>query len=366
MTKHFRVLSLAGDGVGPEIMEEALRIIEATSPDLGIYIEIEEDLIHGQCWERYGTFCQDETVAKAKKSDAVLVGAVGGERWDSLLPDGTPDEKDGLMRLRMELDVYAGLRPTWATDCLLESTAFRPESIRGTDIIVLRELCGGTFFGEPRGIEKLEGNNQLGIDTTLYTSEEIERHARIGFELASRRKMKLVSADKANVMESGVLWRKVITEIGREFPDVELQHLYTDNCAYQLASNPRQFDVIVTDNLFGDILSDLAGALAGSLGMLPSASLNGLTVNAETRKPGIFEPVHGTAPDLAGQGTVNPLAMILTVGMMYEYGFDLPGSSQRLRRSVETALKQGIRTRDLGGEASTREMTDAVIEAWRQ
>ena len=204
------------------------------------------------------------------------------------------------------------------------------------------------------------------MDTTLYTSEEIERHARVGFELASRRKMKLVSADKVNVMESGVLWRKVITEIGREFPDVELQHLYTDNCAYQLASNPRQFDVIVTDNFFGDILSDLAGALAGSLGMLHSASLNGLTVNAETRKPGIFEPVHGTAPDLAGQITVNPLAMILTIGMMYEYGFDLPGASLRLRRSVETALKQSIRTRDLGGEASTREMTDAVIEAWRQ
>ena len=347
-------------------MEEALRLLDEIEPSLEFGIEIQKDLLHGQAWDEYGTFCRDETVAAAKSSDAVLVGAVGGEKWDNILPERKPEEKDGLMRLRKELGVFAGLRPAWFSESLHSTTSFKSDYIKGLNILVLRELCGGTFFSSPRGVKTIGDGNQIGVDTTTYTTDEIVRHAKVGFQLALQRRKNLVSVDKANVMESGLLWRKVVTNVSKEYPDVELRHLYADNCAYQLAKNPTQFDVILTDNLFGDLLSDLAGALTGSLGMLPSASLSSLMNGSAMDAPGIYEPVHGAAPDIAGQGIVNPLGMILSVGMMFEYGFGYPGAALKLRSSVDAALSKGVRTRDIGGNASTREMTDAVIQAWKK
>ena len=347
-------------------MQEALRLLEEIQPSLECKIDVQEDLLHGQAWDEYGTFCRDETVITAKASDAVLVGAVGGEKWDNILPDGKPEEKDGLMRLRKELGVFAGLRPTWTSESLHSITSFKADYIKGLDILVLRELCGGTFFSVPRGVTTINNGQQIGVDTTVYKTDEIVRHAKVGFELARQRRKNLVSVDKANVMESGVLWRKVVTDVSKEYPDVCLRHLYADNCAYQLAKKPTQFDVILTDNLFGDLLSDLTGALIGSLAMLPSASLSSLKIDPAINAPGIYEPVHGTAPDIAGQGTVNPLGMLLSVGMMFEYGFGYPDASGKLRSSVETALSKGVRTRDIGGNASTSEMTDAVIQAWKE
>ena len=347
-------------------MGEALRLLEEIVPSLEFGIDIKEDLLHGQSWDEYGTFCRDETVTNAKSSDAILVGAVGGEKWDNIMPEGMPEEKDGLMRLRKELGVFAGLRPAWTSESLDSITSFKADYIKELDIMVLRELCGGTFFAAPRGLTKIDNGQQMGVDTTVYTTDEIVRHAKVGFELARQRRKNLVSVDKANVMESGVLWRKVVTDVSRDYPDVFLRHLYADNCAYQLAKNPTQFDVILADNLFGDLLSDLAGALTGSLGMLPSASLCGLKKDPAMNAPGIFEPVHGSAQDIAGKGIVNPLGMFLSVGMMFEYGFDYPLAAEKLRFAVENALSKGVRTQDIGGNASTREMTDAVIRAWKE
>ena len=347
-------------------MGEALRFLEEIEHSLEFGFDIQEDLLHGQAWDEYGTFCRDETVIAAKSSDAVLVGAVGGKKWDEILPEGKPEEKDGLMRLRRELGVFAGLRPAWYSESLHSVTSLKADYIKGLDIMVLRELCGGTFFSAPRGVSTIDNGQQIGVDTTVYKTYEIVRHAKVGFELARQRRKELVSVDKANVMESGVLWRKVVNDVSKEYPDIELRHLYADNCAYQLTRNPKQFDVILTDNLFGDLLSDLAGALTGSLGMLPSASLTSLKNDSAVNAPGIYEPVHGTATDIAGQGIVNPLGMLLSVGMMFEYGFGYPDPAVKLRSSVDKALSKGVRTRDIGGNASTREMTDAVIDAWKE
>ena len=412
MRDRFTVLALGGDGIGPEVVNAGLEVLQAAADTAGLRIEVEEDLLHGAAWERYGTFCRDETVARARAADAVLVGAVGDPRFDELLagggtsgekapagradhrvaghtedhlpasgaPAGTDDpasengpgdwnpiDKDGLMRLRRELDVYAGLRPARAFDALVGRTPFRPEVIRGTDLMVLRELCGGAYFGLPRGIERLPGGGRRAFDATVYTEAEIERVARAGFELARRRRKRLLSVDKANVMESGMLWREVVSDIGaREYPDVALTHFYADNAAYQLARAPRDFDVVLADNLLGDLLSDQAGAIAGSLGMLPSASLAGLPPNAEPAKPGLYEPVHGSAPDIAGQGIANPCGAILSVAMMFEYGFAMPEVARRIERAVEHTLEAGPRTPDLGGHAGSAEVTNAVIDACRE
>jgi 3-isopropylmalate dehydrogenase len=365
MKHSLRILILGGDGIGPEVTAAGVKLLEAVAAREGLKLSLEEDLLHGAAWEAYGTFCRDETVEKARAADAVLAGAVGGPQWDHVIPDGTPAQKDGLMRLRQELDVFAGLRPARAFDALIPQTPFRPDIVSGADVMVLRELCGGAFFGAPRGIEPLPEGGERGIDTTVYTTPEIARIARAGFELARRRKGRLISADKANVMESYVLWRRVVAEIGAsEYPDVELTHLYADNAAYQLCRQPRAFDVILADNLFGDLLSDEAGVLAGSLGMLPSASLPGVPKPGHPIRPGLYEPVHGTAPDIAGQGIANPVGMLLSVAMMFDYGFALPAIAQRIERAVEQALAQGLRTPDLGGDAATTQMTDAVIAAY--
>ncbi len=378
----FTVLVLGGDGIGPEVVGAGVEVLLAVAKREGLRVEIEEDLLHGAAWERYGTFCRDETVARAREVDAVLVGAVGDPRFDDYLADdvspveeGTeagavardPADKDGLMRLRRDLDVFAGLRPARAFEALVERTPFRPEVVRGADLMVLRELCGGAYFGLPRGIERLPGGGRRAYDATVYTEAEIERIARVGFELARRRRRRLLSVDKANVMESGMLWREVVSDIGaREYPDVALTHFYADNAAYQLARAPRDFDVVLADNLLGDLLSDQAGAIAGSLGMLPSASLAGLPPSGEPAKPGLYEPVHGSAPDIAGQGIANPLGTILSVAMMFEYGFALPALARRIEDAVERTLATGPRTPDLGGEAGSAALTHAVIDACRE
>ena len=365
MTDAFKVLALGGDGIGPEVVGAGLELLEAVSDHAGLSIEIEEDFLHGAAYDRYGTFCRDETVQAAKAADAVLVGAVGGPRYDGLFPDGTPAEKDALVRLRQELDVFAGLRPARAYDALLARTAFRDEVVRGADIMVVREQCSGIYFGEPRGIDLREDGTQVGYDANFYTSREIERVVRVGFELAGRRDGRLVSIDKANVMESGTLWRRIATEIGAQaYPDIELTHLYADNALFQLASTPGDFDVIVGDNLFGDLISDMTGAISGSLGMLPSASLAALAPPGERSTPGIYEPVHGSAPDIAGQGIANPIGTLLSISMMFEYAFARSDLARHIESAVEAVIESGPMTPDVGGEASTREVTAAVIERY--
>ncbi len=362
----FRILALGGDGIGPEVVDAGLKVIDVLASLEGFDYSLEEDLLHGAAWDAYGTFLRDETLEKARHADAVLVGAVGGANWDDLVPNGSPVEKDGLMKLRRELDVYAGLRPARAYNALLARTPFKTGVVAGANVMVVRELCGGPFFGEPRGIETSEDGVRCGFDNAVYSDLEIERIARVGFELARRRSGRLVSADKANVMESYVLWREVVTEVGaRDYPDVKLIHLYADNAVYQLCCRPNAFEVILSDNLFGDILSDLTGSIAGSLGMLPSASLASAPVIGERVRPGLYEPVHGTAPDITGQGIANPLGAILSVAMMFEHGFAMPDVAQRIEVAVDDVLNAGIWTPDLGGSATTVHVTDAIISALR-
>ncbi len=352
-----RVLVLPGDGIGPEVTRQGCRVLNAIAAENHLDLCLDSDLIGGAAWDIHGTFCRHETVAAAKQSVGVLCGAVGGPQYDNLVPEGTPEEKDGLMRLRRELDVYAGIRPATALAHLASQTPFRSDAIAGADVIVLREMCGGVMFCEPRGISR-NGAVRIGTDTAAYDENEIARHARAGFLLARKRRGKVTSVDKANVMESGVLWREVVTEVAAEFLDVELEHLYADNCSYQLAINPRRFDVIVTDNLFGDILSDQAGALCGSLAMLPSACLPGLDAGAG---PGIYEPVHGSAPDIAGLGIANPIGMILSVALLLRYGLARDDLATQLEMACARATVE-TRTPDLGGTASTEQMTDSVLE----
>jgi 3-isopropylmalate dehydrogenase len=359
----FTLLAMGGDGIGPEVVASALKVAEMAAAHSAMRLSIEEDLLHGRAWDTYGTFCRDETVAAAKAADAVLVGAVGGPRWDRIRVPGGPEMQDGLMRLRKELDAYAGLRPSRAWPMLAHLTPFRADVLAGADVLVLRELTGGAFFALPRGAEP-RGGRRYAFDTAAYDEVEIARVAHVGFRLARQRRHRLTSCDKANVMESCKLWREVVTEVGRAYPDVELTHLYADNAAYQLCRRPADFDVILGDNLFGDILSDQAGAIAGSLGMLPSACLNGLPDRGE-RRPGIYEPVHGSAPDIAGQGIANPIGAILSVAMMFEYAFGRPAEARRIEAAVTGALAAGHRTPDIGGSSSTVAVTDAVIAGYR-
>jgi len=362
MKKSANVLILPGDGIGQEVMRQGLRVLLKTSEVFNFDLSIEEDLIHGQAWNKYGTLCRDETVATAKDSDGVLVGAVGVIKGETLPHSSNPEENDGLMRLRKELDVFAGLRPAVVSSSLLDEIPYRPEISNGVDIMVLREMCGGVMFAEPRGIERISSTEKRGYDTASYSTFEIERLARVGFLLARRRNKRIVSVDKANVMESGVLWREVVQTVGEEFPDIELDHMYADNCSYQLATNPKQFDVIISDNLFGDIISDQAGALAGSLGMLPSASLPFLPALGETCAGGIYEPVHGSAPDIYGKNIANPIGMILSIALFVEYGLGGMEESEIIRNATEKALAKGVRTKDIGGEASSEAITDAIID----
>jgi 3-isopropylmalate dehydrogenase len=358
------LLILPGDGIGPEVMAEVRKIIGWYGEKRGLVFDVSEDLVGGAAYDAHGVPLSDATMAKAQEVDAVLLGAVGGPKYDVL--DFSVKPERGLLRLRKEMDLYANLRPAQCFDALADFSSLKRDVVAGLDIMIIRELTSGVYFGEPRGIFK-EGNERVGINTQRYTESEIARVARSAFELARRRRNKVCSMEKANVMESGVLWRDVVTEVHKaEYPDVELSHMYADAGAMQLTRWPKQFDVIVTDNLFGDLLSDLAAMLTGSLGMLPSASLGAPMANG--RPKALYEPVHGSAPDIAGQGKANPIACVLSFAMALRYSFDQGAEADRLEKAVERVLADGLRTADLmgpegGSPVSTAEMGDAIVRA---
>ncbi len=346
------LLLLPGDGIGPEVCAEVRRVAAALTPDL----KVEEAPYGGMSYDAHGAPLLDEVRDQAIASDAVLMGAVGGPKWANAPRHLRPEA--GLLNLRKAMDVYANLRPAYCFEALAGASSLKPELVSGLDIMFVRELVGGVYFGQPRGIETLPDGQKKGFDTAVYTTSEIERVGRVAFELARGRTNKVHSAEKSNVMESGLLWKQVITELhAREYPDVQLEHILADNCAMQLVRAPKQFDVIVTDNLFGDILSDAAAMLTGSLGMLPSAAIG------DPNKPGLYEPIHGSAPDIAGKGLANPLAAILSFEMALRWSLKQVEAADALLAAVKAALDSGARTRDLGGSLTTREMGDAVLAA---
>ncbi len=358
------LLILPGDGIGPEVMAEVRRVIDWFGANRGLVFDVSEDVVGGAAYDKHGTPLHDDTMAKAQAVDAVLLGAVGGPKYDDL--DFSLKPERGLLRLRKEMDLFSNLRPAQCFDALADFSSLKREVVAGLDIMIVRELTSGIYFGEPRGIHR-EGNERVGINTQRYTESEIARVARSAFDLARKRSNRLCSMEKANVMESGVLWRDVVTEIhAAEYPEVELNHMYADNGAMQLVRAPKQFDVIVTDNLFGDILSDCAAMLTGSLGMLPSASL-GLPM-ANGRPKALYEPVHGSAPDIAGQARANPIACILSFAMALRYSFGEGAQADKLETAIQRVLSDGVRTADLmgpnGGTAvSTSQMGDAILAA---
>ncbi len=346
------LLLLPGDGIGPEVCAEVRRVAAALTPDL----KVEEAPYGGMSYDAYGTPLLDEVRDQAIASDAVLMGAVGGPKWADAPRHLRPEA--GLLNLRKAMDVYANLRPAYCFEALAGASSLKPELVSGLDIMFVRELVGGVYFGQPRGIETLADGQKKGFDTAVYTTSEIERVGRVAFELARGRTNKVHSAEKSNVMESGLLWKQVITELhAREYPDVQLEHILADNCAMQLVRAPKQFDVIVTDNLFGDILSDAAAMLTGSLGMLPSSAIG------DPNKPGLYEPIHGSAPDIAGKGVANPLAAILSFEMALRWSLKQVEAADALLAAVKAALDSGARTRDLGGSLTTAQMGDAVLAA---
>ena len=361
MTKS--LLILAGDGIGPEVMQQVIRVISWFNEHKQLDFEIHEDLVGGISYDEHGQPLTDKTLEKAKNCDAVLLGAVGGPKYDNL--DFSVKPERGLLKLRKELDLFANLRPAKCFDALTNFSSLRPEIISGLDIMIVREATSGIYFGEPRGIIDDNEGGRVGINTNRYTTNEIRRVARSAFELAIRRNKKVCSMEKANVMESGILWREEVSIIHKkEYPQVELTHMYADAGAMELVRNPKQFDVIVTDNLFGDLLSDCAAMLTGSLGMLPSATLG--VIRKSGRPYAMYEPVHGSAPDIAGKGVANPTACILSFAMALKYSFDLGKEAEVLENAIERVLAKGIRTADLMQErnkqpASTEEMGTEII-----
>lgn len=355
MTKTLAVL--AGDGIGPEIIEQAVRVLRILAQKFNVRFLFEEALVGGAAYDETGHPLPPETLALCRRADAILFGAVGGPKWDNIQPPTLRPELGALLPLRKELGLFANLRPARLYPALKSASALKEEIIGdGLDILVVRELTGGIYFGTPK--ERME-NGRRAVDTCIYSAEEIERIARVGFEAARRRKKQLCSVDKANVLETSRLWREVVSRIAEEYPDVKLSHMLVDNCAMQLIRDPRQFDVIVTENMFGDILSDEAAMLTGSLGMLPSASLG-----AERR--GLYEPVHGSAPDIAGKNIANPLATILSAALLLRYSLEMEQAAQAVENAVERALADGWRTADIAqpGETpiGTREMGDKVVD----
>ena len=349
-----KLLLLPGDGIGPEIIAEVRRVAERIANDL----VIDERPFGGASLDANGVPLTDETLAAAKSSDAVLMGAVGGavgaSPWEKVPRALRPEA--GLLALRSGMQVFANLRPAICYGPLADASTLKREVVEGLDLMIVRELTGGVYFGQPRGVEDLPDGQRRAVDTQVYTTHEVERVCRVAFELARGRRNKVTSAEKANVMETGAFWREVVTALhAREYPDVSLEHMLADNAAMQLVKNPKQFDVLVTDNLFGDVLSDEAAQLTGSLGMLPSAALG------DPGKPGLYEPIHGSAPDIAGQGVANPLAAILSFEMALRWSLDRPDLAERISGAVKAALDAGARTRDIGGRLSTREMGDAVL-----
>ena len=362
MAANKKLLILPGDGIGPEVMGEVKRVIDWMDKHRTVSFDITEGLVGGSAYDAHGTPLTDETMADAMGVDAVLLGAVGGPKWETLPFEVQPER--GLLRLRKEMELFANLRPAVVFDDLAEASSLKLDVVKGLDIMIVRELTGGIYFGEPRGIETLPDGQRRGINTQVYTTNEIRRVASVGFELARKRSNKLCSAEKANVMEAGVLWREEVTRLHKEeYADVELTHMYADNAAMQLVRNPKQFDVIVTDNLFGDILSDEASMCTGSLGMLPSASLG--APDESGRRHAMYEPVHGSAPDIAGSGKANPLATVLSYGMCLRYSFDMLEDADMIDQAVQNVLNAGLRTADImeagKKEISTTQMGAALL-----
>ena len=356
MTK--QILVLPGDGIGPEVMVEAIKVLTCVDEKFTLGLEFSEGLIGGCAVDTKGEPLPAETLALADKADAILMGAVGGPKWDQLAWDMRPER--GLLGIRSHLKLFGNLRPAILHPALVDASSLKPEVVSGLDILIVRELTGGVYFGEPKGIETLENGERRGFNNFVYTTSEIERIGRLGFESARKRSGKLCSVDKANVLNVSMLWREVMTELGKEYPDVELSHMLVDNAAMQLVRAPKQFDVIVTGNMFGDILSDQASMLTGSIGMLPSASL-------DANGKGLYEPCHGSAPDIAGQGIANPLAMIMSAAMMLRHSLGMEAAADAIETAVTAVLEQGLRTADIvsaGSQAvTTQTMGDAVIAA---
>ena len=360
--KKRNILLLPGDGIGPEVVSEVKKTIDWFNKKKSLDFQIEEDLIGGASYEKHKKPITDEVFYKALESEAVILGAVGGPKWDNLEFSKRPER--ALLKLRKELKLFANLRPAICFKQLVDSSSLKPEIVSGLDIMIVRELTGGIYFGEPRGIKPIENGERKGINTHVYTSSEIIRVARVAFELAQKRNKKVTSCDKSNVMEAGILWREEVQKVkDEEYQNIELNHMLADNCAMQLLKNPKQFDVIVTDNLFGDILSDEAAMLTGSLGLLPSASLGAEDKNGKMRS--MYEPVHGSAPDIAGRGKANPIASILSFSMALRYSLDLDKEADNLDQAVQKVLDDGLRTKDILSkgkkEVSTSQMGDAII-----
>ncbi len=357
-----KILVLAGDCIGPEVMVQARRILDWFNASGAASFEIEEGLVGGAAYDVHGTPLTNETVKLAMASDAVLFGSIGGPKWDDVDYDLRPEK--GLLRLRKEMGLFANLRPAIVFDALAGASSLKTDLVKGLDIMIVRELIGGIYFGEPRGIEELSDGKRRGYNTQAYSTDEILRIAHVAFDLARKRDRRVCSVDKANVMESGVVWRDETTKLAQaEYTDITLSHMFVDNCSMQLVRTPKQFDVILTDNLFGDILSDLAAMLTGSLGMLPSASLG--AIGEDGRQPALYEPVHGSAPDIAGQNIGNPLAQILSTSMMLRYSFDMPAEADLVENAVEAVLSNNVRTGDIAADgvatAGTTQMGDAVL-----
>ncbi len=362
MASNKSLLILPGDGIGPEVMTQVRRVIDWFDRRREVTFEVKEDLVGGAAYDAHGTPLTDETLAEAKACDAILFGSIGGPKYDNVPRELRPEM--GLLRLRKELDLFANLRPAIAFDSLIDASSLKPDVIRGLDMLIVRESTSGVYFGEPRGIETMPDGSRQAIDTQFYTDAEIIRVAAVAFDLARQRRGKVTSAEKANVMETGVLWREEVTKLHAEsYADVELEHMYADNCAMQLVRAPTQFDVILADNLFGDILSDCAAMLTGSLGMLPSATLG--APDESGRRHALYEPVHGSAPDIAGTGAANPLACLLSFAMLLRFSFDLEEDATLIETSVANVLNSGVRTADImdanSARVSTGVMGDAIL-----
>ena len=359
----YKLLLLAGDGIGPEVMAEVKRLLAYFAKAGIATFEVEEALVGGCCYDAHKVSITEETMAKAHAADAVIFGAVGGPKWDNVGYDARPEA--GLLRLRKDLGLFANIRPAICYPALADSSSLKREAVDGLDIIILRELTGGVYFGEPKTITDLGNGQKRAIDTQVYDTYEIERIARVGFELARKRRNKVTSMEKRNVMKTGVLWREVVADVhARDYKDVTLEHMLADAGGMQLVRWPKQFDVIVTDNLFGDMLSDIAAMLTGSLGMLPSASLGEVDAKTKRRKA-LYEPVHGSAPDIAGKGIANPIAMLGSFAMALRYSFNMGKEADRIDEAIAAALAKGLRTADIKSDGakvvSTSEMGEAII-----
>lgn len=356
MTK--KVLLLPGDGIGPEIVTEAEKVLRVCNEQFNLGLSFSQEAIGGNAVDQFGSPLPEQTLSAAREADAILMGAVGGPQWDTIERSIRPEK--GLLQLRSGLELFANLRPALLYPQLADASSLKPDLVAGLDIVIVRELTGGIYFGEPRGIQTRDDGQREGFNTYRYSESEIERIGRVAFEMAQKRNKKLCSVDKANVLEVTVLWREIMSDLASDYPDVELSHMYVDNAAMQLVRAPKQFDVMVTGNMFGDILSDAAAMLTGSIGMLPSAALN-------SKGQGLYEPCHGSAPDIAGKGMANPLATILSAAMMLRYSLEMPQIADKIESAVGVVLDNGLRTADIATElkspVSTSIMGDAVVEA---